>query len=423
MVSGDGSPLKQENDGEGAAGSGTAPQETDRVDHPETCRAGHREMDRTEQSETGRADHRETGRVEQSETDGAGQRETGWLLAIDTATSAMSVALLKNGEVCAEINSVVERNHSVYLTPAIEEALGRWKLRPRDLAGIAVGKGPGSYTGVRIGITVAKTMAWALKVPVAAVSTLEPLAAGALAAWVSGEDSEPLQAGVQEEGPPEGVHSGVQEEERTERVQSGVQQEGRPVPVISGAQLKGQLRSRMLRLFPSAGLHPGTLGRIWVVPLLNARRGQAFTALYALEEEPVTQKDVLLAWQEEGGFKPMWPVAEPGWSCKREDGIRLMERWVDELLERAAQESPDAVLFAGETAEFDSAIGRFLHEAGERSIVADAVSCSIQSRYTGYLGALRLGAGAGDEAHNLLPNYTQLTEAEVNLNARNRARV
>lgn len=61
--------------------------------------------------------------------------------------------------------------------PAIDELLKECGLKPSDLTQIAVAKGPGSYTGVRIGVTIAKTLAWSLNIPVKTVSSLEVLAA------------------------------------------------------------------------------------------------------------------------------------------------------------------------------------------------------------------------------------------------------
>src|SRR5205823_7265962 len=65
------------------------------------------------------------------------------------------------------------------LLPAIDQLLALLELCPADLEGIAVSLGPGSFTGLRVGVTTAKTMAWALSLPVVGVATLEAVAAGA----------------------------------------------------------------------------------------------------------------------------------------------------------------------------------------------------------------------------------------------------
>ncbi|MGN9863822.1 tRNA (adenosine(37)-N6)-threonylcarbamoyltransferase complex dimerization subunit type 1 TsaB [Bacillus swezeyi] len=99
------------------------------------------------------------------------------ILAIDTSNLTLGVALTRDGKVIAEHISHLKKNHSVRAMPAIDELLKECGLQSGDLTKIAVAKGPGSYTGVRIGVTIAKTLAWSLNIPVAAVSSLEVLAA------------------------------------------------------------------------------------------------------------------------------------------------------------------------------------------------------------------------------------------------------
>ncbi|MFS0752785.1 tRNA (adenosine(37)-N6)-threonylcarbamoyltransferase complex dimerization subunit type 1 TsaB [Oceanobacillus sp. 1P07AA] len=98
------------------------------------------------------------------------------ILAIDTSNQVLGVALLKNGEIIAELTTNLAKNHSVRLMPAIESLMYQVSMQPEDLDRIVVAKGPGSYTGVRIGLSTAKTMAWALQIPVVGVSSLEVLA-------------------------------------------------------------------------------------------------------------------------------------------------------------------------------------------------------------------------------------------------------
>ncbi|WP_068677013.1 tRNA (adenosine(37)-N6)-threonylcarbamoyltransferase complex dimerization subunit type 1 TsaB [Oceanobacillus sp. Castelsardo] len=98
------------------------------------------------------------------------------VLAIDTSNQVMGVALLKDEEVVGEIVTNIAKNHSVRLMPAIEKLMAEVSLTPADLDKIVVAKGPGSYTGVRIGLSIAKSMAWALGIPVVGVSSLEVLA-------------------------------------------------------------------------------------------------------------------------------------------------------------------------------------------------------------------------------------------------------
>ena len=101
-------------------------------------------------------------------------------LGIDTANTPLSVAVVKDGELLAEETSAMAINHSLRAMPAIEELLTKAGLVPSDIGAIAVSEGPGSYTGVRIGVTIAKTLAWTLSKPLVGVSTLKALAANAL---------------------------------------------------------------------------------------------------------------------------------------------------------------------------------------------------------------------------------------------------
>ncbi|WP_080875289.1 tRNA (adenosine(37)-N6)-threonylcarbamoyltransferase complex dimerization subunit type 1 TsaB [Oceanobacillus timonensis] len=98
------------------------------------------------------------------------------ILAMDTSNQVLSVALLDNKQIIGEITTNIAKNHSVRLMPAVEELMKDVNISPAELDRIVVAKGPGSYTGVRIGLATAKTMAWALDIPVIGVSSLEALA-------------------------------------------------------------------------------------------------------------------------------------------------------------------------------------------------------------------------------------------------------
>jgi tRNA threonylcarbamoyladenosine biosynthesis protein TsaB len=95
------------------------------------------------------------------------------VLAFDTATDVATCALVRDGDVLGERTSRAVR----VLTEA-HELLREARLDRRTLDGIAVGTGPGSFTGLRIGLAYARGLALALEVPVAGVSTLDALAAG-----------------------------------------------------------------------------------------------------------------------------------------------------------------------------------------------------------------------------------------------------
>ncbi|MFB5762794.1 tRNA (adenosine(37)-N6)-threonylcarbamoyltransferase complex dimerization subunit type 1 TsaB [Paenibacillus medicaginis] len=248
-------------------------------------------------------------------------------LALDTATAVMAASLMEGSKVTGEVNVRGERNHSVHVITELERLLLDAGVSGRDISGLAVGVGPGSYTGVRIAVTAAKTLAWAWKVPVAGVSTLHALAWGGWAHGQTGlgDKSVPLQA-------------------------SAVQ---------------------------------------WVIPLLDARRGQVYTGLFAAngEQAPVRME---------------------------QDGIRLMTSWVEELKRRLTDTDegsrPRVLWFVGETgAHAQTAAGLEVQAA------VQVVPYELEGGWVGRLGADRLLNGEQDELHTLVPNYTQLAEAEANL--------
>jgi len=100
-------------------------------------------------------------------------------LAIDTSTYTLSIGLADGDSILAEQVTNVKKNHSVRVMPAIQALMNEVEIMPGDLEKIIVSNGPGSYTGVRIGVTIAKTLAWTLNIPIAAVSGLASLAASA----------------------------------------------------------------------------------------------------------------------------------------------------------------------------------------------------------------------------------------------------
>lgn len=243
------------------------------------------------------------------------------VLALDTSTAAFAAAVVRQGRVLADARSMAERNHSVLAVPMLKEALDAAGVKPSELGGIAVGHGPGSYTGVRIAVTIAKTLAWAWRLPVAAVSSLEASALGAYR-------------------------------------------------------------------------EKGGEGRIWLVPLMDARRGQVYSALFEANEDGA-------------------------WERLEEDGIRLMDDWAQDLAARAAaaSDAPRAIRFVGDPSLHMERIGR-LKEALAGRIEVDASENAMDGRWIAELGARRLAAGDADETHTLVPNYTQLAEAEAKLLAK-----
>jgi len=98
------------------------------------------------------------------------------ILAVDTATNSCSVAATDDGKLVAELTISKDETHSKHLMESIHSVLENAGFSVADLDGLAVTVGPGSFTGLRIGISTIKGLAHALGKPVVGVSTLEALA-------------------------------------------------------------------------------------------------------------------------------------------------------------------------------------------------------------------------------------------------------
>lgn len=99
------------------------------------------------------------------------------LLHIDTSNQPLSVSITDGDSVLAEFNSGMRINHSITLMSQVESLLNYTGLTMKDIEGITIAHGPGSYTGLRIGVTAAKTLAYTLDIPLYSVSSLAALAA------------------------------------------------------------------------------------------------------------------------------------------------------------------------------------------------------------------------------------------------------
>lgn len=100
-------------------------------------------------------------------------------LAFDTSNRALSVAVFDGETLLAQREANIARNHSVQLLPFIDELTQSVGWQPSDLTRVVVSDGPGSYTGLRIGVTTAKTLAFTLQLSLAPVSSLALLASNA----------------------------------------------------------------------------------------------------------------------------------------------------------------------------------------------------------------------------------------------------
>ena len=100
------------------------------------------------------------------------------ILNIETATNVCSVALSENNKILGFKETADPNVHSSQLTVFIESLLKKEKTDIKSLNAVAVSKGPGSYTGLRIGVSVAKGICYALDIPLISVSTLQAMAFG-----------------------------------------------------------------------------------------------------------------------------------------------------------------------------------------------------------------------------------------------------
>jgi tRNA threonylcarbamoyl adenosine modification protein YeaZ len=95
------------------------------------------------------------------------------LVAIDSSTDTASLALAKDGRVLAQVSWRCGQNHSVELLPRLVRLLDEAKVSLKDTSGVIVAKGPGSFNGLRVGLSTAKGLAFSLSVPIIGISSLE----------------------------------------------------------------------------------------------------------------------------------------------------------------------------------------------------------------------------------------------------------
>ena len=220
------------------------------------------------------------------------------ILSIDTSNYPLGVALIEEDKVIGEYITYMKKNHSVRAMPAIEQLLKDCEIEPKDLTKIVVANGPGSYTGVRIGVTLAKTLAWSLNIPLIPVSSLATLAS-------------------------------------------------------SG------------RYFPG-----------YIVPLFDARRGQVYTGLYEFQGDQLV--------------------------CIEEDCNILLEDWVTKLKDYRKD-----ILFVGNDISIHENVIKDV--LGDQARLAPFVSHNPRPSELAFIGQ-----GLEEtSAHEVLPNYIRMAEAEV----------
>lgn len=94
------------------------------------------------------------------------------IAAFDTSSKALTLAILEDETLLAQMTLNIKKNHSITLMPAIDFLMNSLDMKPKDLDRIAVAQGPGSYTGLRIAVATAKTLAHTLKIELVGVSSL-----------------------------------------------------------------------------------------------------------------------------------------------------------------------------------------------------------------------------------------------------------
>src|SRR5260221_5477417 len=104
----------------------------------------------------------------------------GLLLNIDTATEIAHVSISKDSLILKDLFNTDQKNHAGFLQPAVKQLLNETAISLTDIDAIAVTKGPGSYTGLRIGMASAKGLAYALNKPLITINTLELIAKSAI---------------------------------------------------------------------------------------------------------------------------------------------------------------------------------------------------------------------------------------------------
>lgn len=101
-------------------------------------------------------------------------------LFISTYNDNVILGLLENGKEKDLINIESEKSHSVVLIPSLEEILKKNNLEVQNINEIIVVNGPGSFTGIRLGVTVAKTIAFTLNIPIKVISSIEMIGASCI---------------------------------------------------------------------------------------------------------------------------------------------------------------------------------------------------------------------------------------------------
>ncbi len=110
------------------------------------------------------------------------------ILHLETAVETASICLAKDGQVLALTSNTQQRDHAAWIHNAIQSMMDEAGYSMNQLSAIAVSAGPGSYTGLRVGMASAKGLAYALQIPMISLNTLEIMANAAITHWSKKED-------------------------------------------------------------------------------------------------------------------------------------------------------------------------------------------------------------------------------------------
>ncbi|OIN96182.1 tRNA (adenosine(37)-N6)-threonylcarbamoyltransferase complex dimerization subunit type 1 TsaB [Candidatus Desantisbacteria bacterium CG1_02_38_46] len=195
------------------------------------------------------------------------------ILGIDTSGEYCSVGLVQGERVLGEISESAPQKHSDQLIPFIDKILKDSHLKIQDVDGIAVSLGPGSFTGLRVGVATAKALAQGLEIPIVGVRTLDMIALNAVE-YCSGRPWS------------------VEKSSKLDHYSSG-----RPWSVEKSSKLDHYSSGRVYSAIDSRAGYPPKAGRTTTIcPIVDARKQQIYTAVYKIKsksrrtEEPKLKK-------------------------------------------------------------------------------------------------------------------------------------
>lgn len=297
------------------------------------------------------------------------------ILALDTATRRATVAVSRGQTILAEANRDVT-THSEGLIFLIEEALGAAELNIQDIDAVACGRGPGSFTGLRIGMATAKGLCFAAKKPLVTVSSLYALAAVTAEQLVRGA-AEPLD--------PFQLTPSIVQRAQTEQ----------PKPPLTDEEMAWEdVRRKSCRYKhgPTTQQPENAYQPIRITVLLDARRSELFVATYAYEDGSVC------------------PEAE--------EQALTIEVSIDQIRSMQQAEPAPLIILAGDGALLYGP--RLLDELGSNVVLAPSGCHAIQARYHALVAHQKFIRGELDNVVQATPQYLRPPDARLpaeNLNS------